>query len=137
MWAGWLSDSRRGLLCVIVLTILIMGAACGGGEDESAEAVGEKVKMEEGKVAEVPETEAEAEAPVKPYPLNTCIVSDAELGSMGEPITYVHEGQEVKFCCAGCINEFKSDPEKYMKKLETAEPGAEEETKAHGGGGGH
>ena len=39
----------------------------------------------------------------KPYTLDTCIVSDNELGSMGDPISYNHDGQEVKFCCKPCI----------------------------------
>lgn len=29
-----------------------------------------------------------------------------------------YKGKRVYFCCEGCIKEFKSDPEKYMKKLE-------------------
>lgn len=53
----------------------------------------------------------------KPYPLDICIVSDNELGSMGDPISYVHEGQEVKFCCKPCIKKFKKDPDKYLKKI--------------------
>ena len=53
----------------------------------------------------------------KPYPLDTCIVSDNELGSMGDPISYNYNGQEVKFCCKPCIKKFKKDPEKYLKKI--------------------
>jgi hypothetical protein len=56
--------------------------------------------------------------PAKPYPLKTCIVSDEELGSMGDPVVLVHEGQEIKFCCKSCIKKFKADPAKYLKKLE-------------------
>lgn len=53
----------------------------------------------------------------KPYPLDTCIVSDNDLGSMGDAISYNHEGQEVKFCCKPCIKKFKRSPEKYLIKL--------------------
>jgi YHS domain-containing protein len=60
-----------------------------------------------------------AEAP-RPYPLDTCIVSDAKLGSMGEPVTRVYKGQEVKLCCAGCLPRFESNPDKYMEKLHSA-----------------
>ncbi|MCM8541678.1 MAG: hypothetical protein NE328_15525 [Lentisphaeraceae bacterium] len=56
-------------------------------------------------------------ASVKPYPLDTCIVSDNELGSMGDSITMAHEGQEIKFCCKPCIKKFKKEPERYLKKL--------------------
>ncbi len=53
-----------------------------------------------------------------PYPLDVCIVSGEKLGSMGEPIVIVHEGREIKFCCAECEPAFKKDPEKYLSKLD-------------------
>jgi hypothetical protein len=56
-------------------------------------------------------------AAAAPYPLNVCIVSGDELGSMGEPVVVVHEGQQVKFCCKDCIKEFESDPSKFLIKL--------------------
>lgn len=54
---------------------------------------------------------------VKPYPRNTCIVTDNKLGSMGTPITKVYADQEVKFCCKPCIAKFEKDPQKYLAKL--------------------
>lgn len=81
--------------------------------------------------------EARRQQAAAPYPLNTCLVSGAQLGSMGEPVTYVHEGQEIKFCCAGCIGSFKSDPEKYMKQLKAAKTGESKKTEEHGSCGGH
>ncbi len=52
-----------------------------------------------------------------PYPLKTCIVSDNDLDSMGGPVTKVHKGQEVKFCCKPCVKKFDANPEKFLKKL--------------------
>jgi YHS domain-containing protein len=41
---------------------------------------------------------------------------------LGNPINkdiYVdYNGKRIYFCCAGCPQEFKKDPAKYMKKLE-------------------
>ena len=54
----------------------------------------------------------------KPYPLDTCPVSGEKLGSMGEPPVLVQGGQQVKFCCKHCIEDFKKDPEKYLKEIE-------------------
>lgn len=54
---------------------------------------------------------------VKPYPKDTCIVSDNKLGSMGTPVTKVYADQEVKFCCKPCIAKFEKDPQKYLAKL--------------------
>lgn len=51
------------------------------------------------------------------YPLNVCLVSGNELGSMGKPITKVYEGQEIKLCCKPCIKKFDSNPAKYLAKL--------------------
>jgi YHS domain-containing protein len=28
-----------------------------------------------------------------------------------------HNGKRIYFCCAGCLDEFKKNPEKYLKKL--------------------
>lgn len=55
---------------------------------------------------------------VKPYKLDTCIVSDEKLGEMGEPFVFTHEGQEIKLCCKKCKAKFDKDPAKYLKKLE-------------------
>lgn len=53
----------------------------------------------------------------KKYPLDTCIVTDNKLGSMGTPITRTYKGQDVKFCCAPCLKHFYKNPDKYMEKL--------------------
>ncbi len=57
----------------------------------------------------------------KPYTLKTCITDDEKLGSMGDPYVFTHEGREIKLCCKGCLDDFKRDPAKYIKKLEAAE----------------
>ena len=54
------------------------------------------------------------------YPLDTCLVADKKLGSMGKPHTFVHEGREIKFCCVGCDDEFKTNTAKYIKKFDDA-----------------
>ena len=55
---------------------------------------------------------------VKPYKLDTCIVSGEKLGEMGEPFVFTHEGQEIKLCCKSCKKKFDKDPAKYLQKLE-------------------
>ena len=57
----------------------------------------------------------------KPYPLKTCVVTDEKLGEMGDAYVFVHEGREIKLCCKSCLKDFKKDPAKYIKKIETAE----------------
>ncbi len=58
----------------------------------------------------------------KPYILKTCIVSGEKLGGdMGEPYSFVFEGREIKFCCKGCLKDFKKDSAKYVKQIALAE----------------
>jgi YHS domain-containing protein len=58
---------------------------------------------------------------LKPYPLKTCVVSGDKLGEMGDPFVYAYEGREIKFCCKGCLKDFKKDPAKYIKIIDEAE----------------
>ncbi len=72
-----------------------------------------------------------APKPADAYPLQTCVVSGEELGSMGEPYVVIHkeEGKpdrEIRLCCKGCLKKFSKDPAKYVAKLdEAAKPAAE------------
>ena len=54
------------------------------------------------------------------YPLDTCVVADGTLGSMGEPVNYIYENRLVRFCCASCIEPFESDPKPFIEKLDKA-----------------
>lgn len=54
------------------------------------------------------------------YPLTTCVVSGEELGEMGAPIIFNHEGREIRFCCKHCRKDFLKEPAKYLKKLDDA-----------------
>lgn len=64
------------------------------------------------------------------YPLKTCLVSKEELGGMGDTtdLIYRRAGQPdrlVRFCCDGCIDDFKKEPAKYLKLLDApAKPDA-------------
>ena len=53
-----------------------------------------------------------------PYTLNVCSVSGEELGGIGDPVAYVHEGRDIKFCCSGCEPRFKGDPAKGLAKID-------------------
>ncbi len=33
-------------------------------------------------------------------------------------VTYEYQGKIYNFCCAGCPDQFKKDPQKYIKKVE-------------------
>ncbi len=52
------------------------------------------------------------------YPLETCPVSGLRLGEMGQPVVMLHEGREVRFCCAGCVAKFEADAESYLEQID-------------------
>lgn len=56
------------------------------------------------------------------YPLTYCLVSGNDLGSMGDPFVYNHEGQQIKFCCKPCLRKFKKDTPKYLERLTGPRP---------------
>lgn len=61
---------------------------------------------------------AEGEQP-KPYPLAKCVVSgEAFEGSSMTPYQFVYQGQTVKLCCKGCLEDFEKEPAKYLRKIE-------------------
>lgn len=53
----------------------------------------------------------------KAYTLDTCVVSGEKLGSMGEPVVKVYDGQQVKFCCNSCVKDFEKDKAKFIAKI--------------------
>lgn len=69
-------------------------------------------------------TEAEIIAKARPnYPLKTCIVTGDELTDSA--IDYIHReagkpDRLVRFCCDGCIDDFKAEPAKFLKKIDDA-----------------
>lgn len=54
------------------------------------------------------------------YPLDTCVVSGEALGSMGEAVIFNYEGQEVRFCCKGCKDDFLKNPKVFLAKIAKA-----------------
>lgn len=53
-----------------------------------------------------------------PYPFDTCPVSGKKLGGMGDPITKMYEGREVRFCCPMCPPRFEKDLSGNVAKLD-------------------
>jgi YHS domain-containing protein len=132
---------RLAVMSVIVLACGIAFAAGAAAEDADAAGVAEKMMIEvqgtaeAGDAAQAAETtapgdttEASETMEADTYPLQTCVVSGAKLGSMGEPVVYEYEGREVRFCCKVCIKAFEKDPDKYMEKLHTVGSDPADET---------
>lgn len=56
--------------------------------------------------------------PPKPYPLETCLVSDEKLSNRGKPYVFTHKGQQIKLCCRTCKKEFNQNSKKFLGKLQ-------------------
>ena len=107
-----ISTHMKVLLSSILAAVLLAMAA------SSVHAANDK------KAAPQSETELIAKARAD-YPLKTCLVSDESLGSMGDAVAYVHKvagkpDRIVFFCCEGCIDDFKAEPAKFLKKVDDA-----------------
>lgn len=100
------------ILSMAILAALLL-AGCGGAADNAGNTGNVGNAANAGNASNAGNSAPAA----KPYPLTKCIVTDEALGSMGEAISLVHEGQEVKFCCKSCIAGFQKDPAKYLAKL--------------------
>lgn len=57
---------------------------------------------------------------VKPYPMDTCIVSEEKLGSMGEPVVFTEGDQEIAICCSSCKKEFAKNKAASLEKIQAA-----------------
>lgn len=55
---------------------------------------------------------------VIPYPLQVCLISGAELGSMGDPVRLEHEDRGILLCCGGCIGRFEANAKDVLKELD-------------------
>lgn len=49
--------------------------------------------------------------------------------AIDKTLTHEHKGRTVAFCCEGCVDDFKKDPNKFMAKLEQAEKDAAKKDK--------
>ena len=87
----------------ILLTALAAAVFIGCDKKEPAAPKADAPKTE------APKAGADVKTAAKPYPLDVCIVTGEKLGSMGTPVVYVHEGQEVKLCCKSCLPDFKKE----------------------------
>jgi hypothetical protein len=54
------------------------------------------------------------------YPLDTCVISGKQLGSMGEPIEHNADGRLVRLCCESCVATVTKDPASVIAKIDRA-----------------
>jgi YHS domain-containing protein len=58
-----------------------------------------------------------ADTAAKGEPQTACPVM---AGNINKDLYIDYQGQRVYFCCSGCVDLFKKDPEKYLQKMKEA-----------------
>ena len=72
----------------------------------------------------------------KDYPLTVCFVTDEKFGEHGEdPVLHTHQesgkpDRVFVMCCQHCVDDFKREPERHLKKYEAAVAKAKESAAA-------
>lgn len=114
---------------MIFLVLILMGASkfsfaacscCGknsavGKNMQLAQA--DKGNMQMNKETVVPVATAESAKNAEDVGNKICPVSGEKIDEKTKA-TYEYQGKIYNFCCPMCIDEFKKDPEKYIKKIE-------------------
>lgn len=104
----------------LAISILLLGA-CSVGVEESPLPAHHPANPDAPIAVDAPMSPAPVAAPATTaYPLDTCVVTGAKLGEMGDPVILMHEGREVRLCCSNCVKKFNADPATYLKKLDEA-----------------
>lgn len=66
-----------------------------------------------------------------------CPVSGGKVGAMGPAVQHEFKGKIYNFCCAGCVEPFEKDSEKYVKIVEEQMRQHKEMNSEHGHEGHH
>ncbi len=91
----------------ILVTVFVLFVALAAGVYAAAPAAGDKPAMNEQKHDT---TKDQTICPVSGEPV-----------SKDSKITYTYKGTVYRFCCTDCREEFKKDPEKYIKQMQERE----------------
>ncbi len=102
-----------------VAGLVTSGCSNQPGPNRSSEPLGPMVQSPEG--ASLPEglaklSETQRMAALKQV---VCPVTGAKLGSMGGPPVITVNERDVFLCCAGCEEELRKDPGKYLAKMKS------------------
>ena len=103
---------KKALFWVVLAVVLVMSGVLAYAQDPNEHHQMVQMPMDEQKQADTGTSEKATN------------VGNAVCPVSGEKIdekikaTYEYEGKIYNFCCAMCIDEFKKDPKKYIKKGE-------------------
>jgi YHS domain-containing protein len=99
-----------GVGAMTLLAALLL-SGCGKNEPEEATPAGVPATQET-------EPEVGAARPDEETPRIAQTVCPVMGGKINPDIYVDHNGRRVYFCCKACVEQFKEEPEKYLKKLD-------------------
>jgi len=95
-------NSKRMQISIVVLLVGVLIVGIAGCKDKS-------------------DADPNAAATIGGGTTTTSAVTQTTCPIMGKPINKTvstdYQGKKVYFCCPGCIDKFKAEPEKYVKDL--------------------
>ena len=89
---------------VLVLLIVLLFSVSVQAQEQNKQAMMEKMPKEAGQAMNAGNM--------------ICPVTGEKIGDMGEPAHYEYKGKVYNFCCEGCVETFKENPEKYVNIVE-------------------
>ena len=103
------------------MSVLSYAMMCGDGSDSNKH--GSHQQLAQASNEHMHEMEPVAENKTVEVAINVgnkiCPVSGEKVSQEGmKSATYEYKGKIYNFCCAACIEDFKKDPQKYIKKVE-------------------
>ena len=93
---------KRNAILMAVAAVLVGGGVLVNAADDKPKAG--------------PTTKPAATQPSKP--VNKFCAVEGKGHDVDPKVTTAYKGKTIGFCCNDCIDEFKKDPEKYVKKME-------------------
>jgi YHS domain-containing protein len=96
----------------LLLVGLIMLNGCKKSEPDPSETAAETMKHEGHE--QMAKMEESAEAVAAAIEQTTCPIMDSPIN---KALFTEYKGKKVYFCCPGCEEKFKAEPEKYIAKL--------------------
>ena len=97
-------NTKSMQITIAALLIGVLAVGFIGCKDKSAETSTNPAGEAQKTAAAVASTVSQTTCPVMGKPIDKSVFKE-------------YQGQKVYFCCPGCIEKFKADPEKYTKDL--------------------
>lgn len=98
-----------GVVISLIIPTYVFASSCHSAHERKNSV--KRQKQERGVMAQSKENAP----PIVEAGNKICPVTGAQVGTMGPVTQYNYKGKIYNFCCAGCIETFNDDPEKYVK----------------------